>query len=417
MNNSFVKHVLTLMKGTAIAQFLPILISPILTRIYTPEQFGVFAIYIAVISVLTPIISGRYELAIALPNDEKRALALFNLTFVINICITIFITLVIVTSGDQLTEILSLQDARWLYLLPIGLFLTGILSSLTYLNNRWGRFNHLAQSKMSQSFVMAIAQLAIGFTKLGSLGLVIGYCFGQIASIFSLNKQAEIAKKISTEAINTKSILAVGKEYNEFPKYAMVTHSTEALSTNIPNLLLSKFFGTQYTGYYSLTTRTISLPLSLVGRSVGDVFLSTASKLYREQGECKDLYKRTFKVLALIPIIPFIIVFFFAEELFGFVFGDEWKVAGIYTKVLIPALYLQFISSPLSHMFVIAKKIKIEFFIQGAILLMSIIAFIIGYYYFDSTTISLAMFSFVLVLKYVLFIALSYKFATENCSN
>ncbi|PIC85447.1 hypothetical protein CSV72_13625 [Sporosarcina sp. P20a] len=414
MKNTFVRHVLTLMKGTAIAQFLPILISPILTRIYTPEQFGVFAIYIAVISILAPIVNGRYELAIALPNEERKAFSLFILAFTINVIVTLIAVIVVVTTGERMVELLSLTDANWLYVLPIGLFLTGLFSSLTYLNNRWGRFNYLAKSKINQSIATAVSQLILGFVKLGSLGLVIGSIIGQITSVLSLNKHVEITKKMNEGNIGKSDLIIVGKEYNDFPKYAMTTHSLEALSTNIPSLLLSKFFGSQHTGYYSLTIRTINLPMSLIGRSVGDVFLSTASKLYREQGECEALYRKTFNVLALIPIIPFVILFFFAEELYAFIFGEEWIIAGTYTKILIPALYLQFISSPLSHMFVIAKKIKLELFIQIFILLLSVMSFVIGYYYYESTEISLMIFSGVLVLKYLIFIYFSYKFSLKN---
>lgn len=414
MKNTFVKHVLTLMKGTVIAQFLPILISPILTRIYTPEQFGVFAIYIAVISVLTPIVNARYELAIALPKEERSALSLFALTFIINMFVTLIAVVIVIFAGDRMAELLSLQDANWLYLLPLGLILVGLFSSITYLNNRWGRFDYLAKSKINQSISMAVTQLMLGFVKLGSLGLVIGYCIGQISSILKLGEKTEILPRVKKENISKKDLLLIAKEYNEFPKYAMVTHSTEALSTNIPNLLLSKFFGTQYTGYYSLTTRTINLPLSLIGKSIGDVFLSTASKLYREQGECQAIYRKTFKILVLIPIIPFIFLFFFAEELFAFIFGEEWRIAGTYTRLLIPALYLQFISSPLSHMFIIAKKIKLEFFIQSVILFLSVLSFVVGFYYFNSTVASLIIFSGVLVLKYIIFILLSYRFASGS---
>ncbi|MHC8514319.1 lipopolysaccharide biosynthesis protein [Sporosarcina sp. ITBMC105] len=414
MKNAFMKHVLTLMKGTAIAQFLPVLISPILTRMYTPEEFGIFAIYIAVISVLTPIVSGRYELAIALPKEERKALSLFTLTIIINLCVTLVAIIFILFTADRIVDLLSLQDSVWLYLLPIGLFLVGIFNSLTYLNNRHGRFGYLAKSKINQSIAMAVSQLFLGIIKLGSIGLLIGYCIGQISSILKLREKIEITTKVKKDNINKKDLLSISKEYNEFPKYSMITHSTEALSTNIPNLLFSKFFGTQYTGYYSLTTRTINLPMSLIGRSVGDVFLSTASKLYRENGNCKDIYIKTLKILAIIPVVPFIFLFLYAEGLFAFVFGEEWRIAGSYARILIPALYVQFIASPLSHMFIIAKKVKLEFFIQVIILILSVLSFIIGYYYFNSTVISLRFFSGVLILKYSLFMLLSYRFAANN---
>lgn len=414
LKNTFIKNVLTLMKGTSIAQLIPIIISPLLTRLYTPKQFGVFAIYIAVISVLSQIVNGRYELAIALPDENKKSLSLFVLTLLINIFVTVGVAIILFLGANILVEKFMLEEINWIYFLPIGVFLVGIYNSLIYLNNRWQRFNHLAKAKINQSVSLAVTQLFFGFFKFGYLGLIIGYSIGQLTSILNLGKSTKIAQQVKEEKIQKTDIKNVAEEYKDFPKYAMITHSTEALATNIPAMLLSKFFGVQNTGYYSLTTRTISMPLSLIGNAVGDVYLSTASKQYREHGECEDLFKKTLKILTLIPIIPFLILFLFAEDIYGFVFGQDWAISGTYTKILIPALYLQFISNPLAHMFIIAKKVKLEFFIQIGILILSVLSFIIGYYYFDSPTASLILFSGVLMLKYFLFIYYSYRFSKSK---
>lgn len=368
-----------------------------------------------VIFVLTPVINGRYELAISLPKENKKAYLLFLLTIIINITVTILFSCIIYLLDDHLFNIFNLKYTMWIYFLPLGLFLVGLLNSLTYLNNRWQRFNYLARSKINQSVSMSISQVIFGLTKIGVIGLILGYCIGHLSSILHLQKDSKIRMKLKENKLNKMTnIKEVASEYNAFPKFAMVTHSTEAASSNLPNILLSKFFGTQYAGYYSLTTRTINLPLSLVGRAIGDVFLSTASKEYREKGECTTIFLKTFKILAFIPIVPLILLFLYSEEIFSFVFGSEWVIAGEYAKLLIPALYLQFISNPLSHMFIIAKKVRLEFFIQILILLLSIFAFYIGFFYFESYSISVMLFSMVLTIKYLIFIIFSYTFSKEK---
>lgn len=414
MKHKLRRQILTLIQGTVIAQLLPIIIAPILTRIYTPEQFGILAIYMAVISVLTPIVNARYELAISLPKQERNALALYVLTIKINLVVTGIATLIVLIFKNNIIQIFSLEDGVWILLLPIGLFLTGVINSFTYINNRMERFNYLAKSKVYQASSMVFMQLGLGILKFGSFGLVIGYIVGQCLAILNLNRKLSINQKISEEKIDKELILKVSKEYNEFPKYAMITHSMESFSAQTPSFFLTKFFGAATAGYYSLTNRTVNMPLSLVGKAVGDVFLSNASKVYREYGECKRIYVKTAKVLAMIPIIPFIILFIWGEELFGIVFGDEWKIAGTYMKILIPAIYLQFIANPLSHMFIIAKKIKLDLVIQIIIFILSISAFLVGNFIFKSTEVSLSLFSSVLCLKYLIFIIISFNLAKGN---
>lgn len=409
MKNRFIKQILTLIQGTAIAQIFPIIISPILTRMYTPEQFGVLAVYMAIISVLTPIVNARYELAISLPKHEKNALALFVLAIRINIVVSSLSAIIIFIFKKNIIEIFSLENGVWLWFLPIGLFLTGLINSFTYINNRMERFDYLAKSKVYQAFSMAFTHLGLGIIKFGSIGLVIGYIVGQCFNLFILNHKLNIQRNITQEKVDSHLIIKMGKEYSEFPKYAMLTHSMESFSAQTPSFFLTKFFGAATAGYYSITNRTINMPLALVGKAVGDVFLSNASKIYRERGDCKEIYTKTFKVLAILPIVPFLILFLWGEDFFRVMFGEEWSIAGAYMKILLPAIYLQFIASPLSHMFIIAQKIKLDLIIQIFIFILSISAFLIGGLYFKSVESSLMLYSIVLSIKYISFIIISYS--------
>jgi O-antigen/teichoic acid export membrane protein len=104
--SNFTKHVLILVSGTVIAQAISILVTPILTRLYTPEEFGLFAIFVAISSVLGSIANGRFELALLLPKVDKNAFEVFKLGLIINIVYTCIILLQIVFRTRNITRFL-----------------------------------------------------------------------------------------------------------------------------------------------------------------------------------------------------------------------------------------------------------------------------------------------------------------------
>jgi len=298
----------------------------------------------------------------------------------------------------------------WSYLVPISLFLIGLMNPLTYLKNREQNFNAISNSRINQSLGTGVSQVLFGLLKLGYIGMIFGHIIGMILSIISLCKDIQM-KKLRGFKINKNLIKEVAFEYRDFPKYAMVTHSIEAVTSNIPQLLLKRIYGASTTGFYSLSVRTVSIPLTMIGKSIGDVFLSSASKEFRENGNCINAYKKTFLLLAFIPIIPFVILFLTAENLFTFVFGKEWMIAGQYTKVLIPALYINFIANPLANMFIVAQKVRIEFYFQIIVLILTVSAFTYGFYYSITSYQMIILFSFILGIKNILSLILSYNFS------
>ena len=121
------------MTGTIIAQAIPIAISPILTRIYRPEDFGLYAIFVAIITILGTVVSGRYELAIMLPKKDEDAINIFALGILITVCMTAFITILVVALNDFIVSLLNNQEIRyWLYLVPDSVFFVGCFNLLSY---------------------------------------------------------------------------------------------------------------------------------------------------------------------------------------------------------------------------------------------------------------------------------------------
>ena len=135
--SEFNRNVLTLMTGTTIAQAIPIAISPILTRIYTPEDFGVLALFVAITSIFGSIANGRYELAIMLPKKDENAINIFALGLIITFSMSFILLVLVVLFNEQITELLKNDEISvWLYFVPIAVLFIGLYNMLAYYNNR-----------------------------------------------------------------------------------------------------------------------------------------------------------------------------------------------------------------------------------------------------------------------------------------
>ena len=177
--SEFSRNVLTLMTGTTIAQAIPIAISPILTRIYTPEDFGVFALYMSVASILSVIAAGRYELAIMLPKKDEDAINIVALSILISFFISFISFLVIFLFNAKITNLLGNSEiSNWLYFIPITVLLTGMYRSFNYWSNRKKQYKRLATSKIIQSFTTSSTNLSMGFGGFGASGLILGGVLG-----------------------------------------------------------------------------------------------------------------------------------------------------------------------------------------------------------------------------------------------
>jgi O-antigen/teichoic acid export membrane protein len=366
--SEFSRNVLTLMTGTTIAQAIPIAISPILTRIYTPEDFGVFALFIAIMSIFGSIANGRYELAIMLPKKDEDAINILALGFIINVTLSITLLLIVLIFHQPIVNLLNNQDiSNWLYFIPFSVFLMGCFNLLNYFNNRKKLYKDLAKANIYKSITMAIVQLSLGFFKAGAFGLVSGQLASQIASntklFFNIKKLNLFSK------IKKLKIMALGKKYKDFPKYAMWAILFSKLSINFINILISAFFSIKILGFYSFAQKLLSMPSSLIGASIGQVFLQEAAKEKQLTGKTINTFFSTIKKLFFIAFPSFGILFFIVEDLFALVFGEEWRVAGRYAQIIIPFIFMKFISNAVSSTYDIFKALKLELIWQIFVLI------------------------------------------------
>lgn len=402
------------MTGTSLAQAIPIAISPILTRLYSPEEFGRFALYMAVAMIASVLVSGRYELAILLPRRDRDALHITALAITLSIAISAGLLVIVMFLAQPLAELLGDPAlAPWLYWVPASTLLLGVYQSLNYWSNRNAQYKRLAISRTVQSGSAALAQLGSGYVGSGAVGLVGGQITGQVLATSVLARLIWREDQELIRALRPLRSLALAKKYIDFPKYLIVAHGFNTASGQMPVLLLSALFSTTAAGFFTLTQRVMAAPMALIANALGDVFRQEASQAYIHLGHCKAIYQKTFKRLLLISVIPFAVFFFVAPELFGWVFGKPWRVAGEYAQILTPMAFLQFITSPLSSMFVIAEKQKLDLTWQGLLIFLAIASFFLGNF-FQSTTAALKIFSLAYSAAYIINGYMTYSFAKNH---
>lgn len=402
--SEFSRNVLTLMTGTTIAQAIPIAISPILTRIYTPADFGVFALFIAIVGMFGTIASGRYEMAIMLPKKDENAINIVALGLIITIFISLALLVFILIFDNYLTMLLNNKEIGfWLYFVPISVFFVGFFNVLSYFNNRKKYYKDIANATMLKSIVLAIIQLLIGFLKPGATGLISGQIISNAFANMKLLKNISKDKKLLSN-ISKPKMMVLAEKYKDFPKFQAPHAFSNNLSSNMPIYLFSSFFNSMIVGFYSLSIRIVFAPLMIIAGASAKVYNQHISDIRNQKGDSYGFTVRVLKSLLKKIIIPFLIIVIFAPSVFAFIFGEEWREAGVYTQILSPWLLMVFMVATVSYIPSLYLKQKQAFMLEVVYVISRLIVLSIGVYLND-IYVALSLFSFIsfLSLSYTMY--------------
>lgn len=366
LSNNFFGDVVKLVSGTAVAQALLILASPILARFYEPNAFGLLEIFTSISSVLTVIISMRYELAIVLPKEDEDAANLFLLSFAISIIVTLLTIPIFIFLRSTLETWLNAPElGKYLWLMPIIVFSGGIgfgHPALNFWITRTKRFKELSISRVYGTLVTLFTQLGailVGFRT--TLGLVGGKVLGAvIAPLFLVRIIWSEDKKLFLRSISWQKMYEGLKRYKKFPLYGTWSAFLNTLSWQLPVFLLSSFFSVSTVGYYSLGFRVLQAPMKLIGDSVSNVFFQRAADAHAS-GELVPLVEDLFLKLVSISFFPLLMLSIIGKDLFVVIFGANWSEAGIYVQILSVWAFFWFISGPFSALFSVLEKQELQF--------------------------------------------------------
>lgn len=354
----FLKNSLMLITGTVAAQVIPIVLQPFLRRVYTPEDFGVFAVYTSLLGIVVSVSNLRYESTVMLPRKDEDAANLVIAGWMISFVMASISAVVLLLFGDKLLSLFDVgQGSVWLfYLLPVSIFLFSAYQSVNYYLIRKKAFKVSSLNKVVRRGGEGIVQIGAGFNW-HSIGLICGTIAGDLMNfltgIIQLRRQG-----FKVDWIKKVKIIALMKRYKDFPMYNTLPALLNTMSLSLPVLMISNFYGEKITGFFDLSRMVLALPLALVSVSVSQVLFQHLSEKIRERKPISGQIRKTAKFLGISAVIMVVVGYFLSVPVFKLVFGDQWELSGVMTQILIASYALKFVVSPLSITFNALEKIR-----------------------------------------------------------
>ncbi len=393
------------LSGAAVAQAIPLLGTLVIARLYLPEEYGLFAAWLGVVSLAAVIVTGRFEIALALEADgEPRRLAMGATLITIGVTtVTLIAALLFAALFLPLTI-----DHRSLWLLGmLAVPLTAGCQTWQAWAAAEGKYRNLSVIRIAQSATITMVQIGVGAWAPSAASLAVAYAVGVGSGLLAAALLLPLTFRGMSTAVWREVVFSFWARRRRFPLLSLPADSVNTAAAQLPLLIISSRFGAEVAGWLALTMRMLGGPISLLGATVLDVFRRHAALSWRERGECRGDYMQTLKVLGGGSFVFVLVMAPSSEFLFAAVFGGQWRMSGTIALWMLPMFAMRFVASPLSYMFYVAGKQHVDLVWQVVLLGMTVSALAGAKNYADALQIYSAGYS----LMYVVYLYLSYRFS------
>lgn len=398
----FLKAVSVLVGGTAFAQLIGFLCLPFLTRLYSPEDYSILGVYIAMVSILSVISCLRFDIAIPIPQQEDEGKALLLLALLSNTIffVVLYLALFLIHPFIQDFKIIK-QLSYWIWLVPFGVYISGLYSALQYWATRHKRFKDIAQTRMTQAVFGNGTSLATGAIWGGFWGLILGQILNFSGGLIKL----AISAKKDLSLVKSNPLKDTFSKYSHFPKFSTFEALANTSATQLPLIIIASVALGPEVGYLMMAMKILMVPMGLIGSSISQVYLADVNNHKR------SLYKYTIKIIVKIfklALVPFFVLMLVSPALCGYIFGSDWSTVGKYISLMTPWFFMQILYSPISMALHVVGRSKEAMFLQiFGFVLRVLLLFVFSAYYIDhvvSYYIFSGFFYYLLCILYVLYV-------------
>lgn len=337
-----------------IAQFIPVLISPVISRIYSVEDIGVQGVVFSIVGFCWIFSTLRYDNVIIIDrliNPIRNFITVKKITVITSF----FLTLIIILFINQLSEYFNLNEPLVLLMVPLIVYINASYELLIIYNNRLQNFDNIAKIKVSQSSISGIFQLVFGFMGLNYFGLILAPLISKFVPYF---KSKLFRIFFIKPKLYKKDFILIHK-YKKFPLFDLPSSLINNLSLQLPIILLASNYSLVISGAYFMTQRVLQIPITLFSHSFLEVFKEKICDP-KNQFKLRKLMLDSFILILFISFVPFVLLFIFVDDLIVVFLGENWIMAAKFGKILVPSLFFRFISYPLSYIILLKQKQQIN---------------------------------------------------------
>lgn len=381
LGKSFINDVITLSFVPIISQIIGLFLLPIITRIYNPIDFGMFNTFSTIVAFLGVFSTLAYHSSILLPKNSKDSFLIVISCFIFNLIISIFLLLVILIFYDLFLELDDLNQIKnYLLIIPIFVFFHGLYQTLRYFNTRHHNFRIIAFSKITEGLLSKTSNIGYGIYIANNVagliyGLLLASFFKNMILIFSLKKYINLLLNFSF-----RRALKILKRYKKFPIFSLPSELLSRTPAIIVVFFTLRYFDTSILGNYSLAISILAVPTVFFTNSIIEAFsprVASAIHLNNHKKIIMEVYERIFSLTFYV----FIIIIFFGDYLFSFVFGKEWVVAGIIAQILAFRSLVEVVTIPIISLTPIVEKQEIGLYRRVFEVIVTVLSFLLGTYF------------------------------------
>lgn len=381
-------NILKLFSGSLLSQMAWMLSMMILARVYIPESFATYQIFISTVNILSIFATARYDVAIVVPKYKWQAVNILILSLGISLVVFLLMIFCIIPCQIIYEKIYGVYDSIWNWL-PMAVLLISIYNCLYNWNVREKKYTLLSLEVLIFPLLYLLFSIMIKQIWDIESGLIYAFVLSRLVqvAIFAACYVRDNRKYIAKfRYISFKKYAA---EYVNFPKYMIVGGFIDNFSASCPVYLLNYFFGKEITGYYSIAMQALSAPSALVAKSVGDVFRQKMGELFSHSQDCRGFYDKNLFLLSKLSVVLGVGIVLFAPQAYAFVFGDIWAYSGILSQYMLLAVCLSLVASPLSSIYIVSYNQKKYLLIQILYLMSNFTGIVIGSVFFDNVELAL----------------------------
>lgn len=400
-----VKDVIKLTSGTVMAQVLPILFFPVLSRLYTPADYGVLGLFMGITMVVVSIAALQLNMAITIPKEDEEAL---NIIATALFCVKLVCILsLFLIGGSCLIPALykwltSVRLIPWVFIIPVVVFFSASATQFQTWFVRSGNFDFVTKARITTAIVTVGLSLLFTLFWRNEIGLLASYLLG--SAIGWVQLQYYFRKQQVVPSISWKQFCIYVSRYKNFVLYSTPTEFVSNFAQQLPLYILSIYGGAQSVGWFTRCRQILGIPISYISASIAEVYRQKASEYYRVNPQgLPALFSKTMKSLAALGFLPFLVLIISGPFLFELAFGNAWRQAGVYSQYLGVMYFLRFVFSPLAFNFYLVGKQSLDLFLQIIFTLISSLGLFAGFYFFDAEVVSILFFSTGFSLMYVVY--------------
>jgi O-antigen/teichoic acid export membrane protein len=377
--NNFRRHVLQLMSGSAVAQALPVIASFFLGRIYSPEDFALMQTLLTFAGVLGFLASLQYELAIMIPERDEDARSVLHLCLMCSLLFSVVSTLVFFIFGHRIADSIGVPSAgHWMPSIGILIFFTTTYRALSLWHNRKQLYSKVGAIRVWRSVVLVALMMLMPYIWKGAAGLVVANILQQVVASAALFKSAVKNSDGLTTFTSIESLREVARTHRKFALFSAPGGIINTMAANLPVFFLGRSFGEAVLGHWSMTTRIIAGPMSILSSTFSEVYFEKASREADQKGNCVEIWKWSFRRLMTIGIPIFLVLAIFGPWLVPIVIGKNWKLTGEFAQATSLLVLFNFVMTPLAMTFYVMHKQLLDLCWGVGLLVLVGLSFMLG---------------------------------------